>query len=141
MASCRGLVVNFCWWVRSLFWKMKIAYFWYRIVSKCEFLFNKLENWWVREPFSQNWWVLPSPSKPCWRGPYLVQEWSLPSSLYIQLSCKNYELQFWRDSNIELDQCMLYFLIPNKVSFVWRHLVCWNLPIIRLLYVVELLEN
>ena len=65
----RGLVVNFSLWVQSLFRKTKIAYFWYHIVSKCEFLFNKLKTWWVREPFSQNWWIRPNPSNPCWRGP------------------------------------------------------------------------
>ena len=40
-----------------------------QILSKCEFLFNKLKTWWVREPFSQNWWIRPNPSNPCWRGP------------------------------------------------------------------------
>ena len=38
-------------------------------MSKCEFLFSKLKNWWVGEPFSHYWWARPNVSSPWWQCP------------------------------------------------------------------------
>ena len=38
-------------------------------MSKYDFSFNFLKNWWVWEPFSLNWKVRPNPLNSCRKGP------------------------------------------------------------------------